>query len=101
MLRNGYGIWYLTSGHSLLNFLLLLLLYATAGSDLPSSSSKWHKTLWQTLSMTALFAIWTGRCHNVYGDTPSDYVGKFIVNIRRIKKLAIRALPKLRGLRFL
>ena len=74
---------------------------ATAGFDLPSTSLKWHKSLWQILSMTALYAIWTGRCHNVYGDSPSDYVGKFIVNIRRVKKIAIKALPNLRGLQHL
>ena len=74
---------------------------ATSGWDLHPKSSKWHKSLWQILSMTALYVIWAGRCHNVYGDTPSNYVGKFIVNIRRVKKLAIRALPDLRVLQLL
>ena len=73
----------------------------SSGWDLHPKSSKRHKSLWQILSMTALYVIWAGRCHNVYGDTPSNYVGKFIVNIRRVKKLAIRALPNLRGLQLL
>ena len=74
---------------------------ASGGSDLPPQTLKWHKSLWQILSMTALFVIWTGRCHNVYGDTPSDYVGKFIVNMRRVKKLASKVVPTLRGLQHL
>lgn len=71
---------------------------ATAGLDLPLTTPRWQKTLWQLLSMTAIFAIWSGRCNNVYGDDKYDYVGKFIINLRRVKKIAQKALPSLRGI---
>ena len=74
---------------------------AFAGFDLPLDSPKWHKSLWQILSMTAIAAIWKGRCQNVYGDTCTNYIGKFIIGIRRATKLSSKILPSLRGLNFI
>ena len=74
---------------------------AFAGSDLPSDSPRWHKSLWQILSMTAIASIWKGRCQNVYGDTCTNYIGKFIIGIRRATKLSSKILPSLRGLQLI
>ena len=51
---------------------------------LPHNISNKHKSLWQRLHLTALYSIWTGRCHNVYEGPPSDSVGRWIVNTRRV-----------------
>ena len=75
---------------------------ATAGFDLPSHLSQMAQIpVANPFHDGSLCDLdWTlSQCFIVIPS--SDYVGKFIVNIRRVKKIAIKALPNLRGLQHL